>query len=203
MWVEKYRPSRLADVAAHKDIIDTISRLTKEDRLPHLLLCGPPGTGKTSTILAVARELYGSNFSQMVLELNASDGASRDRRPPPPARSRRARFHFKIAIAPRARSPVAPILLPPKRRFRGPPTPPRLSRAPRPSAFPSLVFRPRPRYRRRAQRDPAFASTMRFSSTGFKLIILDECDSMTKARRRVRAASFSPVHQTHPILSHR
>lgn len=26
----------------------------------------------------------------------------------------------------------------------------------------------------------AFASTMRFNSTGFKLIILDECDSMTK-----------------------
>ena len=136
MWVEKYRPSRLADVAAHKDIIDTISRLTKEDRLPHLLLYGPPGTGKTSTILAVARELYGSNFSQMVLELNASDGASRDRRPPPPARSRRARFHFKNAIAPRARSPVAPIVLPPKRRFHlRPPTPPRLSRAPRPSDF--------------------------------------------------------------------
>ena len=154
MWVEKYRPSRLADVAAHKDIIDTISRLTKEDRLPHLLLYGPPGTGKTSTILAVARELYGSNFSQMVLELNASDGASRDRRPPPPARSRRARFHFKIAIAPRARSPVAPILLPPKRRFRGPPTR-RVSRALRAHlTFPSLVFAPRPRYRRRAQRDP-------------------------------------------------
>ena len=36
MWVEKYRPSRLADVAAHKDIIDTISRLTTEDKLPHL-----------------------------------------------------------------------------------------------------------------------------------------------------------------------
>jgi replication factor C subunit 3/5 len=74
MWVEKYRPSRLADVAAHKDIIDTISRLTTEDKLPHLLLYGPPGTGKTSTILAVARELYGASFSQMVLELNASDG---------------------------------------------------------------------------------------------------------------------------------
>jgi len=74
MWVEKYRPSRLADVAAHKDIIDTISKLTREDRLPHLLLYGPPGTGKTSTILAVARELYGPSFSQMVLELNASDG---------------------------------------------------------------------------------------------------------------------------------
>ena len=76
MWVEKYRPSRLADVAAHKDIIDTISRLTKEDKLPHLLLYGPPGTGKTSTILAVAKELYGASFGQMTLELNASDGAS-------------------------------------------------------------------------------------------------------------------------------
>ena len=83
MWVEKYRPSRLADVAVHKDIIDTISRLTTEDKLPHLLLYGPPGTGKTSTILAVARELYGASFAQMVLELNASDGAPRARRPLP------------------------------------------------------------------------------------------------------------------------
>ena len=79
MWVEKYRPTKLADVAAHKDIIDTIGRLTSQDRLPHLLLYGPPGTGKTSTILAVAKELYGPQFSQMTLELNASDGASPDR----------------------------------------------------------------------------------------------------------------------------
>ena len=67
MWVEKYRPSRLADVAAHKDIIDTISRLSTEDKLPHLLLYGPPGTGKTSTILALAKELYGASFAQIML----------------------------------------------------------------------------------------------------------------------------------------
>jgi len=72
-WVEKYRPTSLADVAAHKDIIDTIDRLTGENRLPHLLLYGPPGTGKTSTILAVARKLYGAQFQNMILELNASD----------------------------------------------------------------------------------------------------------------------------------
>ena len=122
MWVEKYRPSRLADVAAHKDIIDTISRLTKEDRLPHLLLYGPPGTGKTSTILAVARALRTAVFADGPRNWNASDG-----RPPPPARSRRARFHFKNAITPRARSPVAPIVLP-KRRFFVP-RPRRVSRA--------------------------------------------------------------------------
>ena len=50
-----------------------VSRLTKEDRLPHLLLYGPPGTGKTSTILALARSLYGASSRNMTLELNASD----------------------------------------------------------------------------------------------------------------------------------
>ncbi|XP_008789193.1 replication factor C subunit 3 [Phoenix dactylifera] len=72
-WVEKYRPQSLADVAAHRDIVDTIDRLTNENRLPHLLLYGPPGTGKTSTILAVARKLYGAQYRNLILELNASD----------------------------------------------------------------------------------------------------------------------------------
>lgn len=72
-WVEKYRPQSLADVAAHRDIVDTIDRLTNENKLPHLLLYGPPGTGKTSTILALARKLYGGQYQNMILELNASD----------------------------------------------------------------------------------------------------------------------------------
>lgn len=45
----------------------------KTGNLPHLLFYGPAGTGKTSTILACAKELYGSLFSMRVLELNASD----------------------------------------------------------------------------------------------------------------------------------
>jgi replication factor C subunit 3/5 len=43
-WIEKYRPKTLDDVAANKNIIATIKRLTDENRLPHLLLYGPPGT---------------------------------------------------------------------------------------------------------------------------------------------------------------
>jgi len=73
-WVEKYRPSSLDDLISHKDIIGTIQRFIKEDKLPHLLFYGPAGTGKTSTILAVAQQIYSrKEFSSMVLELNASD----------------------------------------------------------------------------------------------------------------------------------
>lgn len=73
-WVEKYRPSSLADVEGHQDIIATINKFVDSNRLPHLLLYGPPGTGKTSTVLALARRIYGNkNMRQMVLELNASD----------------------------------------------------------------------------------------------------------------------------------
>ena len=49
--------------------------------LPHLLFDGPPGTGKTSTIWACAREMYGASARDMVLEINASDngiGTARD-----------------------------------------------------------------------------------------------------------------------------
>ncbi|MEW5299476.1 MAG: hypothetical protein WDW36_002491 [Sanguina aurantia] len=73
MWVEKYRPQKLDNVAAHKETLETIKKLVAKNQLPHLLLYGPPGTGKTSTILALAREMYPGSFHNMVLELNASD----------------------------------------------------------------------------------------------------------------------------------
>ena len=41
----------------------SVKRLTQQSFFPHLLLFGPPGTGKTSAILAVARLLYGSHQS--------------------------------------------------------------------------------------------------------------------------------------------
>ena len=42
--------------------------------MPHLLFHGPPGTGKTSCMIAIAKELYGPKaYKNMTLELNASD----------------------------------------------------------------------------------------------------------------------------------
>jgi replication factor C subunit 2/4 len=72
-WVEKYRPKTIDEVQSQDEIIKTLSENINVNNLPHLLFYGNPGTGKTSTILALARDLFGSTISERVLELNASD----------------------------------------------------------------------------------------------------------------------------------
>lgn len=73
-WVEKYRPRYVKDVVHHEHIKQVLKGAEKTGDLPHLLFHGPPGTGKTSTILALARTLFGdANLKERVLELNASD----------------------------------------------------------------------------------------------------------------------------------
>merc|ERR1712176_1279109 len=77
-WVEKYRPSSLDQLVAHEDIIRTIERMMHKRQLPHMLLHGPAGTGKTSTIMALAKTMYKEKFKSMTLELNASDARGID-----------------------------------------------------------------------------------------------------------------------------
>lgn len=76
-WVEKYRPKSLEDVTAQRHVIKQLKSQLDKNNLPHLLFHGPAGTGKTSTILALSKQLYGPQSSQFwksrVLELNASD----------------------------------------------------------------------------------------------------------------------------------
>eukprot|EP01038_Epipyxis_sp_PR26KG_P009764 gene9764-13135_t len=72
-WVEKYRPKSLDELIAHEEIIQILNKLIDNNKLPHLLFHGPPGTGKTSTIIACAKKMYGEKYSSMTLELNASD----------------------------------------------------------------------------------------------------------------------------------
>ena len=73
MWSEKYRPQTLDEMMNQTDIISRLKNFVKERNLPHLLFVGPAGIGKTTSILALARDLYGPNYRNYILELNASD----------------------------------------------------------------------------------------------------------------------------------
>ncbi|HTY74576.1 MAG TPA: replication factor C small subunit [Candidatus Nanoarchaeia archaeon] len=74
MWVEKYRPKTLDEVVGLKDIVESLKSFMKNPKImPHLLLAGIPGTGKTTIALCIARELFGQNWKTFTLELNASD----------------------------------------------------------------------------------------------------------------------------------
>jgi replication factor C small subunit len=74
MWVEKYRPLTLNEVINQKEIVNALHQLINiPDELPHLLFAGPPGVGKTTTALCIARLLLGEEWQRDTLELNASD----------------------------------------------------------------------------------------------------------------------------------
>ncbi|USZ69589.1 replication factor C small subunit [Halorussus salilacus] len=73
VWIEKYRPQTLDEVAGHDDITARLKRYVERDDLPHLLFSGPAGVGKTTSATAIAKELYGDDWEGNFLELNASD----------------------------------------------------------------------------------------------------------------------------------
>lgn len=72
-WVEKYRPKGLNDVIGHEEITSRLKSYIEKRNLPNMLFSGPAGTGKTSSAIALAKEMFGTNFEQNFLELNASD----------------------------------------------------------------------------------------------------------------------------------
>jgi len=73
-WVEKYRPKTLKDIVGNEDIIKRFIQLAKQGNVPNLVISGPPGCGKTTSVWALARDMLGADeVKEACLELNASD----------------------------------------------------------------------------------------------------------------------------------
>jgi DNA polymerase III delta prime subunit len=71
--IEKYRPTRLEDLKNQDDIKNILKDMVKNRNIPHMIFYGGAGTGKTSTAIAICKQLYKSTYNDNVLELNASD----------------------------------------------------------------------------------------------------------------------------------
>jgi DNA polymerase III, gamma/tau subunits len=73
IWTEKYRPKTLNEVVGQKHVTERLKAYVSSGNMPHLLLTGPAGTGKTTCSLAMAKEMFGEEWKGNFIELNASD----------------------------------------------------------------------------------------------------------------------------------
>jgi len=71
LWVEAYRPQTIANyVFVNERQKNQVEGWVKDGSIPHLLLSGDPGTGKTTLAKVLIHELEVSDYD--VLEINAS-----------------------------------------------------------------------------------------------------------------------------------
>jgi replication factor C small subunit len=73
IWIEKYRPQKLADIVGQDEIVERLSSYVRSGNLPHLLFTGSAGVGKTTAAVTLAREFFRDSWQMNFRELNASD----------------------------------------------------------------------------------------------------------------------------------
>ena len=73
IWTEKYRPKTLDEVVGQQNAVKRLKSYVKAGNMPHLLFSGPAGVGKTTSAIALARDMFGENWKNNFYELNASD----------------------------------------------------------------------------------------------------------------------------------
>jgi replication factor C subunit 2/4 len=71
--VEKYRPQKLDHIIGNTNQIIFFKKFIESGNIPNLLLNGEPGGGKTSAVIALAKEYLGELYSEYCMDLNASD----------------------------------------------------------------------------------------------------------------------------------
>lgn len=75
-WVEKYRPENFDDIVLDEYNKEIFKNILDNNYIPNLLLYGPPGSGKTTTIINLINKYQENNKEvnkSLIIHLNASD----------------------------------------------------------------------------------------------------------------------------------
>jgi len=67
LWTERYRPAQFSGILGQDPVVRHLESFVASGNVPHLVLSGPHGTGKSAAISCFARALYGESW-----ELNTS-----------------------------------------------------------------------------------------------------------------------------------
>ena len=73
MWLESHRPVLFSDLLTDPSIVSTLNRLSLQANPPHLLLSGPPGSGKTAAYRLLCRQVLGPSWESTTHVLQARD----------------------------------------------------------------------------------------------------------------------------------
>lgn len=75
-WVERFRPTKFDDIVLDPLNKKILTNIITTSYFPNLLFFGPPGTGKTTTIINLVnsyQEVLGQKNKGLMIHLNASD----------------------------------------------------------------------------------------------------------------------------------
>lgn len=74
LWVEKYRPKTLEDVVLPESYIKFFRQCINDKNIPHLLMYGPPGSGKTTLARILIQNILINKNDALILNGSTSTG---------------------------------------------------------------------------------------------------------------------------------
>ena len=70
--LEKYQPDTLENVYGHATIRQILMSMVSQNNIPHLMFTGEPGNGKSTTAMALIKDLYGDDYKSNHIKFDAS-----------------------------------------------------------------------------------------------------------------------------------
>jgi len=73
LWIEKYRPKTFDQIIGQEKVLRHLRSFAEQKNVPHMIVFGPHGTGKSASIECMARVLYGEYWQENTTVLSAAD----------------------------------------------------------------------------------------------------------------------------------